>query len=133
MWQDKPGSHPVERQALEIHGFDRHNLLGTHPLSPNSLDTRPGQCETPDRGTLLSSTVGPPQEPVSGPHPPALLRPCSGHLVPASWVREKAWPFAGPSIPQGGLQPSCLTSKWLLLFLWGLSGSRPWSPSSDCW
>lgn len=63
-------------------GFDGHNLLGTHLLSPNSLDTRAGQGETPDRGTLLSSTVGSPQEHVSGPHPPALLRLCSGRLVP---------------------------------------------------
>ena len=67
--------------SLETDGFDGHNLLGTHPLSPNSLDTRAGQCETPDRGTLLSSTVGPPQEPVSGPHPPGLLRPCVVHVM----------------------------------------------------
>lgn len=72
-------------------------------LYPNGLNTRSGPCETPDRETLLNTTVGPTSDPLS----PALLRPCSGCLVPGLLGEggrlALLWPHHSPGRSQAEL------------------------------
>lgn len=76
------------------------DLRGTIYWAPTTsvssgLDARPGHCETPDRGTHLSPTLGLPKKPASVPTLP-------GAEGASSWA---VWSCRGCSCPLGPLWP----------------------------
>lgn len=112
MGQEKPGSHPVEGQVwLQV------SLMGTilgapTTLVPSGLDTRPGQCETPDRRTLLNPTLDLPRNPLLAPSPLLCSGPAQAICSLDSWVKEEGLPFSSTNTLQRGVQLSCPALRW---------------------